>query len=158
MEHKSHGRQKNVVSKGNRGEERDLARATLAQAREARVPHAKAHLSSQSARQQATSREATKVAPEVGSSKASGSAARDARQPGEEDRRSRWGQIRPSQRTLSHGQTASCETLEIPQTAKTCAQGLDTQARQSRETTTWHTNHDGTCEASPGEAGSRTSM
>ena len=32
------------------------------------------------------------------------------------------------------------------------------KARKSRATTTWHPNHDGTCEASPGEAGIRASV
>ena len=53
-----------------------------------------------------TSREAAKVAPEIGSSTAVGSATSDAGQPGKEDGRSRRGQIRPSQRTLSHGQSS----------------------------------------------------
>ena len=80
----------------------------------------------------ATSREAAKAAPEIGSSTPVGSAARDARQPGQENGGSRWSEIRPTQRTLAHGQTASHEALETPQEPTTCAQGVDTQARKSR--------------------------
>ena len=84
-----------------------LGHDCLAQARAARVPHAKAHLSSQSAWQhQTTSREAAKAAPEIGSSRPAGSATRDAGQPGQENGGRRWDKIRPTQRTTCSWSTS----------------------------------------------------
>ena len=105
-----------------------------------------------------TSREAAKVAAEIGSSTPVGSAAGDARQPRQENGGRRRGQIRPTQRTNAYGQTASHETLETPQNTTTCSQSVDTKARKSRTKTTGYSNHNGTREASPGEVSPRASV
>jgi len=75
----------------------------LAKVREVRLPHPKAHLSSQTSGENESSPEITEAVDEIGSGKAPGSAKGHPRQPGKEDSRDRRNQIGQPQATTSSG-------------------------------------------------------